>query len=142
VVNEIALLLVQKEYTATTAPCKGVGEFNKETALCDPSKKDGVRCPKTRRNQRQTTAAGHEQWRTLSWKVTMACRSCGSKDQTEFASEVSVHLLGLQNVDKPTVLAFPKLLVCMNCGFTESTLTENELRQLGENPARDVKAAG
>jgi hypothetical protein len=72
----------------------------------------------------------------------MACRSCGSREQAEFAAEVSVHLLGLQNVDKPTVLAFPRLLVCMSCGFTESTMTKNELCLLGKGPARGVKAAG
>jgi len=72
----------------------------------------------------------------------MKCRSCGSKNQTEFASEVTVHLLGLQNLDKPTVLVFPKLLVCMDCGFTELTMTENELRMLGRGPAGDVRAAG
>jgi hypothetical protein len=71
----------------------------------------------------------------------MKCRSCGSKDQTEFASEICVHILGLQNVEKPTVLLFPRLLVCMYCGFTELMLAENELRLLGKVPAGDVKAA-
>jgi hypothetical protein len=72
----------------------------------------------------------------------MACRSCGSKDETEFAAEMSVHFLGLENVDKPQVWAFPRLLVCMNCGFTELTMAENELRLLGKGPASDVKATG
>jgi hypothetical protein len=65
-------------------------------------------------------------------KVIMACRSCGSKVPTEFAAEMSVHVLGLENVDKSTVLIFPRLLVCMNCGFTELTMAENELRLLGK----------
>jgi hypothetical protein len=72
----------------------------------------------------------------------MACRSCGSKDRTEFAAEMSVHFLGLENVNKPQVWAFPRLLVCMNCGFTELTMSENELRLLGNGPASDVKATG
>jgi hypothetical protein len=49
----------------------------------------------------------------------MACKSCGSENQTEFASEISVHISGLKNVDKPTVMVFPRLLVCMDCGFAE-----------------------
>ena len=73
----------------------------------------------------------------------MACRSCGSKDQTEFGAEIGVHSLGLENVDKPIILVFPRLLVCMNCGFTELTMSKNELRLLGKGPARDgLKAAG
>jgi hypothetical protein len=71
----------------------------------------------------------------------MACRSCGAENQAKFASEVSVHVLGLENVNKPTVLVFPRLLVCMDCGFTELTLAENELRLLGKGPV-DVEAAG
>jgi hypothetical protein len=64
----------------------------------------------------------------------MSCRSCGATDQTEFASELSLHVLGLENVDKPAVWAFPKLLVCMACGFAELTIGENELRLLRINP--------
>jgi ribosomal protein L40E len=75
-------------------------------------------------------------------KVTMACRSCGSRNPTGFAAEMSVHVLGLENVDKSTVLVFPRILVCMNCGFTELTMAENELWLLGKDPAGDVKAAG
>ncbi len=55
---------------------------------------------------------------------------------------MSVHVLGVENVDKPTVWVFPRLLVCMHCGFTELTIAENELRQLGKEPASDIEAAG
>jgi hypothetical protein len=65
----------------------------------------------------------------------MACKSCGSENQTEFASEISVHILGLKNVDKPTVMVFPRLLVCMDCGFAELRLAEHELGLLGKEPA-------
>jgi|SRR5580704_649868 hypothetical protein len=75
-------------------------------------------------------------------KAAMSCRSCGSKSQTKFAAEMSVHVLGLENVDKPAVSLFPRLLVCMNCGFTELTLAEEELRLLGKGPAEDFEAAG
>jgi hypothetical protein len=65
----------------------------------------------------------------------MSCRSCGSENQSEFASEISFHILGLENVNKPTVFVFPRLLVCMDCGFAELTLAENELRLLGKRTA-------
>jgi hypothetical protein len=72
----------------------------------------------------------------------MACRSCGSKNLTKFAAETTVHILGLENVDKPTVLIFPKLLVCMDCGFTELKMADSELRLLGKDPASGVESAG
>ena len=72
----------------------------------------------------------------------MSCRSCGSKEQTKFAAEMSVHVLGVKNVDKPTVWVFPRLLVCMNCGFTELTIAEDELRVLKKTPPSDIEAAG
>jgi hypothetical protein len=80
--------------------------------------------------------------RTELKRSDMSCRSCGSETQTEFASEISVHVLGLENVNEPTVMVFPRLLVCMNCGFTELTLAERELGLLGKGPARDFEAAG
>jgi hypothetical protein len=61
---------------------------------------------------------------------------------TKFAAEMAVHILGLGNVDKPTVLVFPNPLVCMDCGFTELKMADDELRLLGKGPASDVEAAG
>jgi hypothetical protein len=72
----------------------------------------------------------------------MSCRSCGLRNQKKFAAEMSVHVLGMENVDKPVVWVFPKLLVCMDCGFTELTIAENELHLLGQSPARDLGSAG
>jgi hypothetical protein len=80
------------------------------------------------------------QWHAASEKVTMACRSCGLENQTQFAGEISIHILGLENVNTPTVWVFPRLLVCMNCGLAEFTIAENELRLLGKGPASDVEA--
>lgn len=71
----------------------------------------------------------------------MACRSCGSNNLTSFAAETTVHILGLENVDKPTVLVFPKLLVCVNCGFTEFKMSADELRLLGNDSASDIDPA-
>jgi hypothetical protein len=72
----------------------------------------------------------------------MSCTSCGSEHQKEFASEISVHLPGMQNVNEPTVIVFPKLLICMKCGFMESKMAESELRLLRKANGEDVEAAG
>lgn len=65
----------------------------------------------------------------------MACRSCGSENQTDFGAEISVHFPGRKGLDKPAVLAFPRLVVCFDCGFTQFTLAETELHLLGKGAA-------
>ena len=68
----------------------------------------------------------------------MTCKSCNSENQRRFNSEINVHLPGLKNLDKPPLFVFPKLVVCMDCGFTEFAIPETALRLLGE----DVAASG
>jgi hypothetical protein len=62
----------------------------------------------------------------------MGCRSCASSKQSEYAAEVNIHFPGLKGMDKPAVWAFPKLKVCLDCGYTEFTIPENQLLQLGK----------
>jgi hypothetical protein len=73
--------------------------------------------------------------------ILMSCTSCGSENQKEFASEISVHLIGIENVNEPTVMVFPRLLICLKCGFTGFKMAESELRLLGKANAEDVEAA-
>jgi hypothetical protein len=40
--------------------------------------------------------------------------------------------VGGRHLDKPIVWVFPKLLVCLDCGFTEFPVPETELRVLRE----------
>jgi hypothetical protein len=63
----------------------------------------------------------------------MKCKSCTSANQRSFNSEINVHFLGLQNLREPSVFVFPKLLVCMDCGFTEFAIQEADLRLLGKD---------
>ena len=65
----------------------------------------------------------------------MSCGSCGSGNQAEFSAEINIHFSGLKNLDKPSVLVFPKLLVCLDCGLSQFTLPETELCLLKENAA-------
>jgi len=60
----------------------------------------------------------------------MACKSCGSNKQAEFGAEINLHHPGLKDIDQPCVCAFPKLAVCLDCGYTEFTLPKDELRNL------------
>jgi hypothetical protein len=44
-----------------------------------------------------------------------------------------IHFNGLTNVSNPGVLAFPKVSVCLDCGFSVFTVQETELTVLSED---------
>ena len=62
----------------------------------------------------------------------MSCKSCKSENQNIFNGEIAIHFPGLKGLDEPIVWVFPKLVVCLDCGFTEFAIPEAELRQLAE----------
>ena len=59
----------------------------------------------------------------------MSCRVCASENQSRFPTEIAIHLPGLST---PHVF-FSKLLVCIDCGFTEFSIPETELPRLAKN---------
>jgi len=67
----------------------------------------------------------------------LTCKCDSSNKQSTLNGEVALRFPGLKGLDKPAVLVFPKLLVCLQCGLTEFTIPENELRLL----AQDTPAA-
>jgi len=62
----------------------------------------------------------------------MSCRSCQLQSEIELTAEMNIHFSGAANVDKPSVWAFPRLIVCLNCGFVEFVLEREELLQIRE----------
>jgi hypothetical protein len=62
----------------------------------------------------------------------MTCLSCGSVKQAELTAEMIIHFSGLKNLDKPGVWVFPKLLVCLDCGFSQFTVPERELASVAK----------
>jgi hypothetical protein len=67
--------------------------------------------------------------------VPMSCKSCGSLNRSKFTAEMAIHFPGLKNIDKPIVWVFPEVVVCLDCGAAEFTVSEAELRQLAEGSA-------
>lgn len=59
----------------------------------------------------------------------MACPFCLSSNQAEFLGEINIHL-GYNNLAKPRVWVFSKVLVCLDCGASRFTTPENELALL------------
>jgi hypothetical protein len=64
--------------------------------------------------------------------VAMPCKYCGSVNQAKFTGEVAIHLVELENIDKPIVWVFPELVVCLDCGNAEFAVAEAELRELAK----------
>ena len=60
----------------------------------------------------------------------MCYKSCQSGNLREFAGEICIHLPGIKNVDKPHVMVFPTLVVCLNCGLAEFSIPHHELQLL------------
>ena len=59
-----------------------------------------------------------------SGECKMSCRVCASQNQSRFPTEIAVHLPGLST---PHVFLFSKIVVCLDCGFTEFSIPETEL---------------
>jgi hypothetical protein len=71
----------------------------------------------------------------------MSCRDCHSENQKTFPSEMNIHFPGLKNLERPTVWAFLKLLVCLDCGFTELRLGEKECSLLAKDNGAESSVA-
>jgi pimeloyl-ACP methyl ester carboxylesterase len=57
---------------------------------------------------------------------------CKSANQMKFPSELVIHFPGLENLARPQVIAFPNILVCMDCGSSWFAVADLELRLLQE----------
>jgi hypothetical protein len=62
----------------------------------------------------------------------MTCKRCRSEKQNVFNGEVAIHFPGRKGLEKPIVWVFPKLVVCLQCGYTEFTVPERELQVLSQ----------
>jgi hypothetical protein len=45
---------------------------------------------------------------------------------------MNIHFPGLEGLDNPPVWIFPEIIVCLQCGFAEFSVPENELRKLAK----------
>ena len=60
----------------------------------------------------------------------MARNKCACENYREFNGEVAIHFPGIKGLQKPIVLTFPKLRVCLECGYADFSVPERELRVL------------
>ncbi len=64
----------------------------------------------------------------------MSCPACRLDNQMEFSAEIMVHHGGLRNLENSGVVLFPKVLVCLACGFSQFTVPRAELALLAATP--------
>lgn len=65
----------------------------------------------------------------------MSCPVCVSANQEEFSAEMMFHFRGMENLDRPGVMMFPKVQVCLDCGFSQFTTAKMSLTLLAKaNP--------
>ena len=60
----------------------------------------------------------------------MSCRRCASDEQKNFNGELAMHFPGWEGLNRPHVFVFPKLTVCLGCGFVEFVLSDEQREQL------------
>jgi hypothetical protein len=63
----------------------------------------------------------------------MSCQSCQTHNYGVFGAEVAIHFPGVRGLDIPVVWVFPKLNVCLDCGFSEFQIPEKEMQTLNES---------
>jgi hypothetical protein len=52
----------------------------------------------------------------------------------EFRGEICLHFSGgLESLNKPLVWMFPQVVVCLDCGATQFTIPDEELKVIQEN---------
>ena len=59
----------------------------------------------------------------------------GFERASKFNAEIAIHFPGCAGLNKPHVWVFPELFVCLNCGKSEFTIVEGELRLLRKGAA-------
>jgi hypothetical protein len=60
----------------------------------------------------------------------MSCTLCASDNQAEFSAEINVHFAGVRYLARASVFVFPKLCICLDCGFSSFTTPPESLSHL------------
>ena len=62
---------------------------------------------------------------------------CVHSNQRKFPAEINIHFPGgIKMLDVPSVWVFPHLSVCMDCGFTQFLVNDEQLRRLSDGNGR------
>ena len=68
------------------------------------------------------------------------CRSCGTSPAVQkFDAEVAIHFPRLDGLTKPIVRVFPRILVCLDCGFTGLVVPDEQKKTLRNPEEQDLQ---
>jgi len=56
----------------------------------------------------------------------MNCPNCSLNHLAEFSTELMIHFPGLEHLQNHGVLIFPRMMVCVKCGFSQFKIGESE----------------
>lgn len=75
--------------------------------------------------------------------MSINCRICESANVRSLDAETNLHFPGWRGLDQPSVFAFPKVIVCLDCGHAEFKIAERELHLIrsGTVPPSGQKTA-
>ena len=73
----------------------------------------------------------------------VTCRECSSDMLKDFDGELGIHFSDRKSLDKPSLLLYPKLKVCLKCGHAEFIVSDTQIEELenGVFPAQWWKSA-
>jgi hypothetical protein len=60
----------------------------------------------------------------------MRCRFCKSANIRVFAAEMNIHFTGIENLRTPTVMVFPPVAICLECGSGNFLLQGEPLKKI------------
>ena len=62
----------------------------------------------------------------------MACGFCKSANVRVFSAEMNIHFPGKENLDTPSVMVFPPVTICLDCGCADFAVYGEPLKKLRE----------
>jgi hypothetical protein len=66
----------------------------------------------------------------------LPCQVCASSNLIELVAETCVHFPGLKGLKVEPIFIYPKIVVCTECGFAQSYLSDRELEKVKEGAAK------
>jgi len=73
--------------------------------------------------------------------VNSQCKSCASSHLVRLSTEICLHFPGLSGLKRGPIFVFPKVTVCLDCGFVQSSLSSEELGLIRERARREQATA-
>ena len=76
-------------------------------------------------------------------RLVVTCWECSSDMLKDFDGELAIHFPGRDGLDKPSLLLYPKLKVCLKCGHAEFVVSDAQIEELekGVFPSQWRKSA-